>query len=84
MGRTGLAFHGLHEGASAVLFGTPRQTTNFLASFHPLLPISANSAPQEQGIAAAAQPAPRGQSTALIQFDDIWKELEKMKKMSPI
>jgi hypothetical protein len=35
----------------------------------------------EQGI---AQPAPRGQGTALIRVSEIWKELEKMKKMSPI
>jgi hypothetical protein len=47
MAQTGLAFHGLHKGAPAVLFGTSRQTTNFPASFQPLLSISANSVSQE-------------------------------------
>jgi hypothetical protein len=40
MGRTGLAFHRLHEGAPAVLLSTPRQTMNLPASFQPLFPIS--------------------------------------------
>jgi hypothetical protein len=38
----------------------------------------------KQGIAAAARPAPKGRSTALIRFGEIWKELKNMKKMSPI
>jgi hypothetical protein len=31
----------------------------------------------------AARPAPRERSTALTQFDEIWKELEKKKENEP-